>query len=617
MAADPSSVDDRLRRHTEQLERHTEQLERHTAQLQRVEAEVRGLRTELRAPSRPAVTPTTGSAPVVATPGEGPESALEAERDVGRELVGELALVGRTLMVLGGGFLLRAITETSALDDTAGVALGLLYALVWLTLAHRTGHGTGQRTALSGTAVPAERSRSGVYHALAFTLIAFPLVVEAVLRFEVLTAGTGALVLAGLVALGLAVAVHRGLRSAAWLTSLGTVGAAWVLMLGSGGAVGYLLVLLALGVATLVLSYRLPWRVLPWLTGAALDLALLVPVVQVIYDRWSASVAVASTLLVGSLLAYLGVFVPRTLEAEWQPRPFEVAQTLALLVVAYGGALQVAVVEPGAALGLGLAGLVLALASFAGAGAFLRWRRRDRSALQYYAALGCPLLLGASELLLTGAVESVLWAALAVAVGLVAVRLGSITLALVGTLFAVAAGVVSGLLLHGVWALTMPAARPWPELTPVALVVLVATAVAAALPYPEQSEFWRGGASLPRLVLLVVVVIGVAGALLEGTAPLVAGGPGAEADAGALAALRTGVLALLAVVAAWLGRWPRLRQLAWLVYPLLAVGGLKLMVQDFLVGRPATLFAGLAVYGAALIAAPRVLRQRAAPPPDR
>jgi hypothetical protein len=39
-----------------------------------------------------------------------------------------------------------------------------------------------------------------------------------------------------------------------------------------------------------------------------------------------------------------------------------------------------------------------------------------------------------------------------------------------------------------------------------------------------------------------------------------------------------------------------------------AVGGLKLVAQDLPTGRPATLVPSLALYGAALLLAPRLLR---------
>lgn len=574
--------------------------------LEWLEDEVRSLRRALRGVERH-LGPEAGEAGEVAASAAAaaasePPAAGEPGRHAGREALADLTLVGRTLMVLGGAFLLRAVTDAGTVAVGAGVALGLLYALVWLALAHRAARPAAQP------------SHSPVYHALAFALIAFPLVVEAVLRFAVLPPAGGAAVLALLAALGLAVAAHRRLRSAAWFVSLGTAGSAWVLMVASGPVAAYLAVLLALGLATLALSYRRPWRALPWLTAAAVDLALLVPLIQLLFDRWPAPAGRVPVLQLAVLVGYLLAFLPRSLKPGWRPRPFEVAQTAALLAVAYGGALRAAVAAPSLARPVGFAGLLLATAAFAIAGVCLADRKHRRSALLYHAAVGSPLLLGATALLLSGPVESLLWVALAVVVCLAAVRLESVTLALLGTLFAVAAAVASGLLVHAVEALALPADRPWPDLTPAALAVLAAAALAATLPYPRRSEFWRGGAALPRLVLLVVVVLGVAGATLATLAPPLAGVAGTESvDAGVLAALRTAVLAVLAVAAAWAGRWDRLRQAAWFVYPLLALGAVKLVVQDLLVGRPATLFAALALYGAALIAAPRVMRRQASP----
>jgi hypothetical protein len=88
-------------------------------------------------------------------------------------------------------------------------------------------------------------------------------------------------------------------------------------------------------------------------------------------------------------------------------------------------------------------------------------------------------------------------------------------------------------------------------------------------------------------------------------------GDRAAADAGLAAVLRTGILTVLALVLALAARrwaWP---ELAWLVYPLVALGGGKLLLQDMRVGRPATLVLSLAIYGALLLLAPRLLRTSA------
>jgi hypothetical protein len=65
------------------------------------------------------------------------------------------------------------------------------------------------------------------------------------------------------------------------------------------------------------------------------------------------------------------------------------------------------------------------------------------------------------------------------------------------------------------------------------------------------------------------------------------------------------------LVVAGVGRHARFREWDWLVYPLLVGIGVKVVAQDFMHGRPATLFVALALYGAALIMAPRVRRRQA------
>jgi hypothetical protein len=115
-----------------------------------------------------------------------------------------------------------------------------------------------------------------------------------------------------------------------------------------------------------------------------------------------------------------------------------------------------------------------------------------------------------------------------------------------------------------------------------------------------------GWARAPQLVLAVLVVLAVGGALQLGL--WTALGTRAAGDPAVAAALRTAILAALALglaVAARRRWWP---ELGWLVYPLVALGGVKLLVQDLRVGRPATLVLSLALYGAVLVLAPRLLR---------
>ena len=78
-----------------------------------------------------------------------------------------------------------------------------------------------------------------------------------------------------------------------------------------------------------------------------------------------------------------------------------------------------------------------------------------------------------------------------------------------------------------------------------------------------------------------------------------------------LAALRTGLIAGSALLLAALSRTRRFREARALVYPLLVIVGIKIVLEDFQHGRALTLFIACALYGAALIVAPRLRRKTA------
>src|SRR6187402_2242714 len=75
--------------------------------------------------SRPGIPPTASE-------------AISPLLSAGRPDVSSVAsLVGRTFVVLGGAYLLRALTESGRLPGRGGVVLGLAYAVVWFGAADR------------------------------------------------------------------------------------------------------------------------------------------------------------------------------------------------------------------------------------------------------------------------------------------------------------------------------------------------------------------------------------------------------------------------------------------------------------------------------------------------
>jgi hypothetical protein len=112
-----------------------------------------------------------------------------------------------------------------------------------------------------------------------------------------------------------------------------------------------------------------------------------------------------------------------------------------------------------------------------------------------------------------------------------------------------------------------------------------------------------------RAAFGVIVLWTAGGWAVSVVAPALCGVPGVDANAGAVATVRTMVLASAAIGAAWIAQRPRFRDTVWLLYGLLVAGGVKLAVEDLPHSKPATLFVALAFYGAALIAASRLSRE--------
>jgi hypothetical protein len=135
------------------------------------------------------------------------ETQLPAAIDGPAPLI-DLALAGKSILILGGAFLLRAATESATLPKAAGVTLGLSYAAAWIVVAVFAAR-AGRRTA-------------SVFGAAAASAIAYPIVWEATTRFGVLTAQSAAAILA---LFSIALIVAGRLYSMQWLAWIAATGA--------------------------------------------------------------------------------------------------------------------------------------------------------------------------------------------------------------------------------------------------------------------------------------------------------------------------------------------------------------------------------------------------------
>ena len=522
--------------------------------------------------------------------GDTPVPLLSAGRPDFSSLV---SLVGRTFVVLGGAYLLRALTESGRLPSRGGVVLGLAYAIAWFGAADRAG---------------VTRPLSGLFHGLAAVVISLPLLWEASAHFRLLSPTTSAAMLLVITGLALGVAWHRHLESLAGVAVIGSIVATAAFVVATGNVLPFAAGLTVLGASTLWLSDARAWPWLRWPPALAADLAALLLVGRAVVvpppDPHGAVIA----LLLALVAVYVGSVVWRTLVSSQRVRAFDVLQTPSSVGIGLLGALTVAGEGSSGSLALGAVGLIGAAASYA-AVEILRRRSDARANVVFFSMLAVALLLIGSGAILSGPALVAWYGGLAVVAAVLGWRetepQWSLQAAVVGFAMAIASGML-------VWAAHVWfASGPWLPVTAAQVATVAVAAACLAIP-PKKVETAPAGVQLPllasvsRFMLAVVLLVGGGGITVWWLGPFVAGRP---IDAGVFASMTTVVLAGSAVAVAAVFRFTSWVEFRWLVYPVLVAGGLKLIADDFRHSTPSTLFAALAVYGVALILAPRILRR--------
>ncbi len=510
---------------------------------------------------------------------------------------GTLALLGRTLLVLAGGFLVRALTDGHVLPAAAGIALGLAYAVFWQLFASREAQ--------------AGRRESAAFHGLASSLIAFPLIWETTARFGLLGPRAAAAALVGFFALGLWMAWRGQLAAGAGLATALALATAVALLVSTHDLLATLLTLLAIAAGLEWLAWRDWWRPLRWPAAAVVDgVALLLVAVmsrpQGLPDGYvplSAPAAAAALLALPFL--YIVSIAIRTVLLERPITVFGVAQGTVAVLLGFGGAWKVLGAHAHSTTVLGVLALLLGVLCYVTAFVFAERRAGQARNFYFYSTAGGLLTLAGTGALGLGPGLALVWCASGLFAALLGRRFDRMTLRLHSALYFVAAAVQTGLVIGCGRALVGQSTEALPAMAwGVALSAAAGYGVLATDPFSPR----RGWARLPQLLLALLVALVVA-RLLQLGAWIALGGVVAE-DAGVAGTVATGALALITLGCAWLARKGALPELGWLVYPLIVLGGLKLLFQDLPDGRPATLVLGLALYGAVLILTPRLLRSR-------
>jgi hypothetical protein len=486
------------------------------------------------------------------------------------------------------------MTEAGLLAAELGISLAFVYGLVWLVLADRA----GRRAQVT----------SAAFHALATATVAFPLLVEATTRFEALSGAGGALGLAVLTVGLLLVAWRQRLRAVAWITIVAALPTSVALLVKTGVVVPVGLYLVALGVATSWLGYALGWTGLRWPVALTADLVVAGVTMRALAPGSPVAPQVAVLLQWALVGAHLVDIAIRTLVRSRNVSVFEVVQTVAALLVGFGGTVLLTRAAGSIPAAVGMTGVLLGAACYGIAHAFVDRRTGAERNLYFYTSLALVLVLTGGVLVLRAPWLGVVFALLGAAAAAAWFRGGRFYLLLHGAAYVLAAGIASGALGYSARALAATTVEPWHAPSALMLFVLVAAALSAWLAAARPSTDCAAFASGSRLVIALSLILLASGWIVGYLAPVTAGQADRGLDLGALATVRTSVLAIAALVVARIGRHPRFREWAWLVYPLLVIVGLKMVAQDFKYSRPATLFIALAVYGAALIVAPRLRR---------
>lgn len=510
-------------------------------------------------------------------------------------MVGLPALVGRTIMVLGGAFFLRALTDSGALPPGAGVAAGIAYALAWVLLADR--------------AARAGRAPDATAHGLATTLIAFPLVWETTTRFALLSPAVSAFTLTAVAGAVLGIAWFRRLGLLAWIVTLTATMTGVALLFATRSLPLFAVALFVLAIASLAASLHRKWYGLRWPAAIALDLLVVLAMYLIgkTNYEWLLPGQVATVQLLMTAI-YLGIIGLRTIVLGHPTREFGIVQSLVVLIVGFEGARRVLGTEHPWATAFATVALVLAAAYYAAA--FVRFEHdpRQRANWTWYLTLGTTLTIYSSILLIDGHVVGLPWALLAVVGAYLGRPDDRSAVRWNVTAIACASALGSGLAVTGFLAFFGADPVRWLD-TPLtvwgtAALCLAAWILSRGIPAGGDEAYDR---AIPALTLLAIGAVGVGTGLVTLVGPGIAGAGTDAVDTGALAVVRTAVVCASALAFAMASRVRRHAELVWAAYGALVVAACKIAVDDLPNGSAMTMFLSFILFGGVMIIAPRLV----------
>ena len=312
---------------------------------------------------------------------------------------GAVPIAGRALLGIAGAYVLRAITESHALPQQAGISAGILYSMLWLAWAARVGQA---------------RRVEAVLYSLTSALILAPLLWESTVRFHAVSTWAAAFVLLLFTVFGLVIWRRKLLFVATIATVTGVLSAA-TFLIDTYDLPPFTVLLLATAVAVEISAGLEHWLSERWVAAMAADLAVLLSAILTTRPGGlpEGYVPFSHTAMLAALVAlpaiYLGSVIVRTLLRGFSFTGFETAQLALALFLAVGGGLRLASGDPRMALALAAACLVGGGACYA-----LSFHLRPGRTAQTDAALGLLLALAGTRIALPAPAAAAVWTALAV-----------------------------------------------------------------------------------------------------------------------------------------------------------------------------------------------------------
>ena len=513
-----------------------------------------------------------------------------------------LPVLGGATLGLAGAYLLRAIAESGAIPSKPVFAVAALYAVAWLLWAPRAHAG---------------RRFAATLYSLTSVLILSPLLWEATIHFHTVSPWQASVILVAFTLIGLAVSWRRDLLVVATVSTVAGIGTAAALLVATGDVLPFTFALLAIAAAIETCACFSHWLGDRWLAAASADLAVFFATWLVTNPRGvpQAYAPIPAAALFGAqaalLVIYLSSVMARTLLRDRTFTTFETVQCVLAFVIGVGGAIRLA--SEGSQLTVAIAGFALLCGAACYAISFKLLSRQASQGRNFYtySTFGILLVVVGCRLLLSDGAAAVAWFLLALACIGAGGFWTRLTLEIHGGVYLLLALIFSGALRQS--ARLLLGTDLWPEPMPLALWT---GAVVAGGGYWLARQFSR---SMQDSWTLRAFRVAMAAALVWLVAGLAAGSltriyhrlfAVAAGDA-YCATLRTLAVVGVTLLLAALGTRPNLRDFAQLVYPLMLLGGYRLLTDDLRQDRKTALFLSLLFYGATLIALPRLRRARA------